>query len=304
MPFSVESEKFIGSSKGRHWIDSHCHFDFDKFHSDRESHWQLLQRFGCAGLVIPGVVAETWESLIELCADKSWGYALGLHPYFLEQHHEGDLQRLESMCFEQINKMGPVSALGSNRESNQGSKLVAIGEFGLDLMLAESGHEQQAELCRQQFLIAEKMNLPVILHIRKAYDEVAAMIRRIGFDQGGIVHGFSGSYQQGMIMVGLGFKLGIGGAMSHPRARKLRATIARLPLSSLVLETDAPDMKPAFWQGPDNSPLSLLLLAQIVASLHRCHLDDVLFSSNNNVLTVMPRFKSVLPESLIQHLTE
>jgi len=294
MPFSVESEDFIGSSKGRHWIDSHCHFDFDNFHSDRESHWQLLQRFGCAGLVIPGVVAETWQSLIELCADKPWGYALGLHPYFLEQHHEDDLQHLESMCFEQIAKAHPVSTLGSSRESNGGSKLVAMGEFGLDLMLAESGHKQQAELCRQQFLIAQKLNLPVILHIRKAYDEVAAMIRRIGFDQGGIVHGFSGSYQQGMVMVGLGFKLGVGGAMSHPRAKKLRATITRLPLSSLVLETDAPDMKPAFWQGPDNSPLSLLLLAQIVASLHRCHLDDVIFSSNNNVLKTMPRLKSVL----------
>ncbi|MBL4798284.1 MAG: TatD family hydrolase [Oleispira sp.] len=286
MPFSVESANIIGSNDGRHWIDSHCHFDFDNFDSDRESHWGLLQKFGCTGLIIPGVRAETWDHLIALCEGKPWGYGLGLHPYFLDQHQEGDLQRLENTCREQMPKIKNMS--------KQASNLIAIGEFGLDLMLAESGHKQQAELCRQQFLIAEKLNLPVILHIRKAYDEVAAMIRRLGFSQGGIVHAFSGSYQQGMALVSLGFKLGIGGAMSHPRAKKLRGTIARLPLASLVLETDAPDMKPAFWQGPDNSPLSLLILAQIVASLHSCHLDEVLLLSNNNVLTAMPNVKRII----------
>jgi TatD DNase family protein len=284
MPFSDELTKSVQYDQGRQWIDSHCHFDFANFDSDRDSHWQLLQKFGCTGLIIPGVTSATWEPLIELCADKPWGYGLGLHPYFLDQHQEGDLQRLENTCREQI----------SQAHADQTSNLVAVGEFGLDFMLAESGHKQQVELCRQQFLIAEKLNLPVILHIRKTYDEVAAMIRRLGFSQGGLVHGFSGSYQQGMALVSLGFKLGIGGAMSHPRAKKLRTTIARLPLSALVLETDAPDMKPAFWQGPDNSPLSLLILAQIVASLHHCHLDHVLLSSNNNVLAVMPNIKRVI----------
>jgi TatD DNase family protein len=81
--------------------------------------------------------------------------------------------------------------------------------------------------------------------------------------------------------------------MSHPRAKKLRATIARLPLDGLVLETDAPDMLPAFWQGPHNSPLSLLFLAQIVASLHRCDLDQVLLSSNSNLLVTLPKFKAL-----------
>jgi TatD DNase family protein len=286
MPFSAESLKVVKYDQGRQWIDSHCHFDFDNFNFDREYHWQRLQQFGCIGLVIPGVKSKTWKSLTELCADKPWGYGLGLHPYFLEQHQEDDLQCLADACGEQISKAYYLP--------HQASKLVAVGEFGLDLMLDKAGHEQQVELCRQQFLIADKFDLPVILHIRKAYDEVAAMIRRNGFSRGGVVHAFSGSYQQGMVLIDLGFKLGIGGAMSHPRAKKLRATIARLPLSSLVLETDAPDMKPAFWQGPDNSPLSLLLLAQIVASLHHCHLDEVLLFSNNNTLAAMPNINQVI----------
>jgi TatD DNase family protein len=287
MPFSADSTNTFESYQGRHWIDSHCHFDFEIFDANREQDWQLLQKFGCAGLIIPGVKAKQWPNLISLCRDKPWGFGLGLHPYFLDQHQEGDLQYLENSCLEQL-------AAEQLAEPNSESNLVAIGEFGLDLMLEESSHKQQVELCRQQLLIADKLSLPVILHIRKAYDDVAAMIRRTGFSQGGIVHAFSGSYQQGMVFVGLGFKLGIGGAMSHPRANKLRTTIARLPLTSLVLETDAPDMRPAFWQGPDNSPLSLLLLAQIVASLHGRPLNEVILSSNNNVLSALPKTKNVI----------
>lgn len=281
MPLSTDlhnSSISIENSDCR-WFDSHCHFDFEAFDHERDAHWQRLMKFGCAGLIIPGITAKQWPRLVSMCTDKPWGYGLGLHPYFLDQHQEGDLQRLEDACTEQLSY------------SEEKTKLVAVGEFGLDFMLEKSGHQQQIELCRQQFLIAHKFNLPVILHVRKAYDEVAAMIRRVGFTQGGTVHAFSGSYQQGMAFIGLGFKLGVGGAMSHPRAKKLRATIARLPLSSIVLETDAPDMLPAFWQGPNNSPLSILFLAQIVASLHQSDLNEVLLSSNDSLLSAIPALK-------------
>lgn len=281
LPSSITSSAINIGDSDRRWFDSHCHFDFDVFDHDRDDHWQRLKKFGCGGLIIPGVAASQWPRLISLCAGKPWGYSLGLHPYFLDQHQEGDLQRLEDACSEQLSQ-----SVGK-------SHLVAVGEFGLDFMLEKTGHQQQVELCQQQLVIANKFNLPVILHIRKAYDEVAAMIRRIGFVQGGVVHAFSGSYQQGMVFISLGFKLGIGGAMSHPRAKKLRATIARLPLDGLVLETDAPDMLPAFWPGPNNSPLSILFLAQIVASLHHCDLDRVLLSSNSNLLNTIARFKEL-----------
>lgn len=282
MPFPNELQKSLQSDRSHQWIDSHCHFDFDCFHSDRSAHWIRLQQHGCIGLVIPGVMSKTWKPLIALCHDKPWGYALGLHPYFLKQHDRFDLNLLEDTCRTQL------------YESTKQSKLLAIGEFGLDFMLDEAGHSQQIELCEQQFLIANRLNLPVILHIRKAYDEMAAMIRRLGFTHGGVVHGFSGSYQQGMALVNLGFKLGVGGAMSHPRAKKLRATITRLPLTCLVLETDAPDMKPAFWGESNNSPLAIMILAQIVATLHQCSLGDVLLSSNQSLLSAMPNIEKLI----------
>lgn len=283
MPFSTEMPNTLDSNSQRHWIDSHCHFDFKNFDLDREQHWQQLQSFGCMGLVLPGVMASSWPALINLCQSKPWGYALGLHPYFLANHKNEDIAFLEQLSRQQLS----TEAQGSNQ-------LVAIGEFGLDFLLDSTQHNEQIDLCRQQFQLAQALKLPVILHCRKAYDETAAMIRRLGFSQGGIVHAFSGSYQQGIALIRLGFKLGVGGAMSHPRANKLRSTISCLPLDSLVLETDSPDMKPAFWQEADNSPLTLLLLAQIVASLHRLSLDEVIFSSNNNLLAALPNLAAVL----------
>ena len=274
MPFFDESSPLEDLYQGRRWIDSHCHFDFNAFDEDRESHWQFLQHWGCAGLLIPGVMEQDWRNLISLCTDKPWAYALGLHPYFIDQHKATDLGQLALAC--QVNDP------------------VAIGEFGLDFVLPDVTFAAQIELCQQQFKLAQELQLPVILHVRKAYDEIAAMIRRLGFSHGGIIHAFSGSTQQGQALIKLGFKLGIGGALSHTRATKLRKTVSLLPLDAIVLETDSPDMKPAFLSGCRNSPISLLLLAQIVASVKQCSLDQVIFASNNNTLNVIPKLKRLI----------
>lgn len=257
------------------WLDSHCHFDFQAFDSDRQEHWTFLQRMGCAGLIIPGVTASTWLNLIEVCNNQPWAYSLGLHPYFLDQHTTGDVEKLKRLC--------------------QVHSPVALGEFGLDFMLGESSFIEQLELCEQQLALAQELQLPVILHIRKAYDEVAAIVRRLGFNQGGVVHAFSGSYQQAQALIKLGFKLGIGGAISHSRARKLRRTVRDIPLSSIVLETDSPDMMPSFLSGERNSPISILLLAQLVARLKQCEFNEVIRFSNDNIRTVIPRLNQVIP---------
>lgn len=288
MPFSLDFLKSVDSFQECQWIDSHCHFDFKHFDHDRERHWQYLHRLGCRGLMIPGVQASTWSHLIALCDEeyghnecgdshlvvKPWFYALGLHPYFLAEHKNTDLDKLKTMCRH-----------GLKHQSN----LVAIGEIGLDFVLPVATHSRQLHYFTEQLRLANELELPVILHARKSYDEIRALIRKVGFKQGGIVHAFTGSLQQGEALIGLGFKLGIGGALSHPRAQKLRKTVAKLPLESLVLETDAPDMKPAFLKGDRNSPVTILLLAQIVASLHKITLADVLFFSNNNLLATLPR---------------
>lgn len=278
MPFSTDFFESINSYQGRQWFDSHCHFDFKIFDSDREKHWRSLQALGCKGLLIPGVKAKDWPRLINLCDSKPWYYALGLHPYFLDDHELSDLDELRAQCSSEV-----VDQKG----------LVAIGEIGLDFSLLESTRVLQIEYFTKQLLLAQELKLPVILHARKSYDVMHSIIRKVGFTQGGVVHAFTGSFQQGKALINMGFKLGMGGALSHSRAKRLRKTVIDLPYDSIVLETDSPDMKPAFLSSDRNTPASILLIAQITASLQKRSLSDVLDSSNKNLVSIFPKMEAV-----------
>ena len=254
-----------------HWFDSHCHFDFAALDHEREPQWALAQRSGVSGLLIPGVHRQQGEHLAAFCQNRPFYYALGLHPYFLSRHKEDDLLWLE--------------------QALQQPDVIAVGEAGLDWMLALTSEQRQQQWFwfRAQVALAQTYELPMILHIRGAHDEAASFLRQQRFRTGGMVHAFSGSEQQGNAWRKLGFRLGIGGAMSHPRAHKLRRTVAALPLESWLLETDSPDMQPAFWNGVNNSPASIPLLAAMLASLHRVSLTELALRLEQNLLQTFPR---------------
>lgn len=252
-----------------HWVDSHCHWDFPAFDEDREQLWQSLVGQGCRGLVIPATVSSSWQHLIDLCKNRPWLFGLGLHPYFLKQHRVDDLILLRQQCEQSLPD--------------------AIGEIGLDYSLPEETFELQHQYFAAQLKLAKEFELPVIIHAHKAYDQVGAELRRSKFESGGIVHAFTGSLQQGQALVDLGLKLGVGGAMSHPRAQKLRRTLSRLPASALVLETDAPDMTPAFWPEMRNTPAMIPLYAQLLAALQGRSLKEVLLENRTNLEAVFHR---------------
>ncbi|MBE0484346.1 MAG: TatD family hydrolase [Bacterioplanes sp.] len=258
------------------WFDSHCHWDFSSLDSERETQWLLAQRLGVCGYLIPGISREQGQRQLDHDATKQHGIALGLHPYFLAQHRPSDLAWLHEQC--------------------QRHDLVALGEFGLDWVLATTSEQQrqQWDWFEQQLDIAETHQLPIILHVRKAHDQVAAALRRRQFAYGGVVHAFSGSVQQGKAYLDLGMTLGIGGAMSHPRAHKLRRTVAALPNHAWLLETDSPDMTPAFWQGPRNSLATIPLLAAILASLQQQSLAAVAEQQWSNCARALPKWYSTL----------
>lgn len=231
------------------WFDSHCHFDAPAFDADRDLVWAHAQALGVKGLLIPGISAAQGRRLAQFCDGRPWWFGLGLHPYFLSEHQQSDLQWLDD-------------ALGKGQA-------VAVGEIGLDKVLA-TGHdtlEAQWFWFREQVALARHHALPLILHIRGMHDEAAAWLKRTGFDRGGMVHAFSGSEQQARRWLDLGFVLGVGGAMTHPRAQRLRRTLSQLPADALLLETDSPDMLPAFWAGPRNSPEAIPLIAHCLAQV-------------------------------------
>jgi len=228
-------------------IDSHCHIDFSAFDADREQVIEHCQQQGINKLIVPGVTQSGWEKLINLRQQYPLiQVALGLHPCFVEQHQDHDLDILQR----HIEQYKPI----------------AIGEIGLDFFIHKSDKEHQLYFFKEQVRLAEKFQLPIILHARKAHDEILKVLRTSSL-VGGIVHAFTGSLQQAEHYQKLGFLFGVGGALTYPRAQKLQTLFSKLPLESIVLETDAPDMPLVGQQGqrnsPENIPLVLAKLAEI-----------------------------------------
>jgi TatD DNase family protein len=215
-------------------IDSHCHLDVADFDADRQAVLARARNRAVTGIVVPGIQASGWKALLALCHDEAGLYpALGLHPVFLEQHQPADLRLLET-------------ELAAQRP-------VAVGEIGLDFQVDGLDHARQQQLFESQLAIASAAALPVILHVRKAHDQVLATLRRHRV-RGGICHAFNGSLQQASKYSDLGFRLGFGGMLTFERSTRLRALAQALPLDALVLETDAPDMTVFQHHGERNSP--------------------------------------------------
>jgi len=215
-------------------VDTHCHLDLPAFDADRRAVLERSRASGVNAIVLPGVESAGWDHLRKCCAaDASLYPALGLHPVYLEQHSAADLKTLENQLAEH--------------------RPVAVGEIGLDYYLKDLDRVRQQALLEAQLAMARAADLPVILHVRKAHDQMLSILKRIGV-RGGIAHAFNGSLQQAGEYAGLGFKLGFGGMLTFERSSKLRALAAALPLESIVLETDAPDMTVAQHRGERNSP--------------------------------------------------
>ena len=215
-------------------IDSHCHLDFAAFSEDREQVLSNCLAREIKHIVIPGVTANSWLSLMELCNQHIMlHFALGLHPIFLNQHQQSDLDQLDQLLTHQ--------------------PAIAVGEIGLDFFVKELDKNKQIEFFEAQLLLAKKHNLPVILHTRKSHDQTIALLKKHQV-KGGIAHAFNGSIQQAHAYIELGFKLGFGGMLTYQRSTKLRKLAKELPLEAIVLETDSPDMTVEQHRGSRNSP--------------------------------------------------
>lgn len=233
-----------------HFVDTHCHFDFPPFSGAESESLLRAEAAGVRQLIVPSVTAARFQGVVTLAKSYPQIYsALGLHPLFIAQHQEADLELLEQFL------------------SNRDDKLVAVGEVGLDLYMEQPQFERQQRLLKAQFAMAKRENLPVILHSRRSHDQLAAMLRQATLPATGVVHGFAGSLSQAQAFVKLGFAIGVGGTISYERAQKTRNVMAQLPLSCLVLETDAPDMPLHGFQGQPNRPERALNVFNVLCEL-------------------------------------
>lgn len=226
-------------------VDAHCHFDFPAFDGRRDEILDRCRSLGVDRLVIPGVTRNNWDRVVrtsEACGSAD--YCLGIHPWYVDAHDASALDELKQ------------------RLQARDPRCLGLGECGLDRLRGDLS--QQREWFRAQAEIAEELCMPLVVHSVRTHDEVIAELNAARFSGRALIHGFSGSYEQGRKLVSRGCMLGVGGVVTHDRARKTRDAIARLPLESLMLETDAPDMSPEGIAQGENSPEHL---PRVLASL-------------------------------------
>jgi TatD DNase family protein len=243
-------------------IDSHAHLDAAEFDADRDAVIARARAAGVVAQVIPAIALAGFAKLRDLCAAQTALYpAYGLHPMYLAEHRPDHVDQLCTW----IERERPV----------------AVGECGLDFFVDGLDPDLQRDYFRRQLELARDFDLPLILHARKAVDEIVATIRKTG-PLRGVVHSFSGSVEQAQQLWKLGFCIGIGGPVTYERARRLREIVASMPIEFLLLETDAPDQPLSGHRGERNEPARLREVAETVAALRNESLDDVATATSLN----------------------
>lgn len=245
-------------------IDTHAHFDTDAFTHDRAAALQRAQAAGVQAQIVPAISAATWPQLKAVCqAHTNLFPAYGLHPMCLQAHLDQHLQALDRWL--------------------QQEPAVAVGECGLDFYLKALDPKRQTALFVEQLQLAKQHRLPVIIHARRAVDQVYKYLRQVG-DTIGVVHSFAGSEQQARQLLDLGYYLGFGGPITYPRAKRLRRLIQVLPLDRLLLETDAPDQPLCGRQGQRNEPAFLPAVLHTIAELRQQSAAEIAAATTQNAI--------------------
>jgi TatD DNase family protein len=253
-------------------IDTHCHLDAAEFDADRDRVAARAAAAGVATIVVPAVERANFGAVASVCREyPACVPAYGIHPLYVAHACEDDLAALRTTLLRE--------------------RPVAVGEIGLDYFVPDNDAARQEFFFAEQLKIARELKLPVLLHVRKAVDAVHKHLRRIEVC-GGIAHAFNGSRQQADEFIKLGFKLGFGGAMTHARATHLRDLAMTLPLAAIVLETDAPDIPPAWLERSRNEPGELPRIAAVLAELRGLPLADVVAASSANARAVLSALSS------------
>jgi len=249
------------------FTDSHCHLDDIAFSKTLPSLLSQCQRLSIKRIIIPSTIPSSFDTVLQLC--KTYHQhpiqlypCLGIHPWFLANLTDTDLEFLTTTVQKKQNS------------------IIAIGEIGIDGAISKRAEKPEDNLMKQrhffdfQLNLAKESNLPVIIHHRQSHDKIVPFLKKYQLGKTGVIHGFSGSYQQAKSYLDLGFKLGIGSTITYSRAKKTINTIKRLPLTSLLLETDAPSMPLSkevmtaeSEQAETNSPINLIKIFNVLLTI-------------------------------------
>lgn len=245
-------------------IDSHVHTDDERFSQDRPALLHAARQANVIAQIVPAISQRLWPRVRQVCATEEDLFACyGLHPCFTDEHKTAHLDELSQWLADE----NPI----------------AVGECGLDYFVADADKTFQQQLFESQLALAQEFDLPIVIHARKAVEDVIRMIRASGHNRG-MVHSFNGSAQQASRLIDLGYHLGFGGAVTYDRATRLRKLLSQLPLDALLLETDAPDQVDAAHAAQRNEPAYLQTIWQAISALRPEDANTVAQATTRNAI--------------------
>lgn len=247
-------------------IDTHCHLDAAEFGDYRDLVVEEAKAAGVTQIVVPAVHATGFADTLAMRSRYGCLIAFGLHPIYEALHLDEHLDLLEQYILQH--------------------RPVAVGEIGLDFYLPGLDQNRQEALLLEQLRLARRYDLPVLLHVRKSQDRVLKLLRQAKVERG-IAHAFNGSEEQAQGYIRQGFKLGFGGAMTYHGSKRIRRLAATLPLSALVLETDAPDIRPQWAQEYPNRPANVAAFAAELAALRNATVAEIARQTTQNAQTIL-----------------
>ena len=255
------------------YIDTHCHLDGNEFDDDRDDVVQRARMAGCTKVLIPAIDLPSCQTVLNTCSQYP-GYChpmLGLHP-----------EEVKDDWREQLAAIKDIIKL--NMQSTK-SDVIAIGEVGLDYYWSHEYEQQQLEAFEQQVQWAAEMQLPLMIHCRKAQNELVAIIKRYADKlPGGIFHCFTGNRQEAMQLLEFPqFVLGIGGVLTFKKNHLPEVLPDSVPLSRIVLETDAPYMAPVPMRGQRNEPAFIRHVIARLAEAYAVEEEEIARQTNENV---------------------
>ena len=241
-------------------FDTHAHYDDAAFQEDRKEILSGLSEHGVGQVVDVSAALSGIPDVIALAREYEYVYAaVGVHPTETYELETSDIQKVEQYAADPANKV------------------VAIGEIGLDYHYPDTQKEKQKEWFAMQIDLAQRLNLPILVHSRDAAKDTLDMIKQNNAAKTGLVmHCFSYEPEMAKIYTDMGVYLGIGGVVTFKNARKLKEVVTQMPMERMLLETDCPYLAPEPFRGKRNDSTLIKYVAETIASLRGMRSEDVI----------------------------
>ena len=244
-------------------FDTHAHYDDERFDQNRKELLLALNQHGVGGIVTCGCDGESSKKALAIANEYPFIYAaVGIHPGNLDS--STDLSEIEKLASDK--------------------KCVAIGEIGLDYYWTQDNKKEQAEIFEQQLILANKLDMPVIVHDRDAHADTMEFLKK--HKPKGVVHSFSGSVEMAKELIDLGLYIGVGGVITFKNAKKLPDVVKMLPLDRILLETDAPYLTPVPYRSKTNHSAMIYLTAEKIAEIKECTTEQILNATFKNACEI------------------